>query len=535
MGRIIAQVEISNLINQQRVWIVLSAGLLLCFFLANCRETVGEKEVGKGVEQPAETTSEMASETASAPVSTSDQTTPPPHEVVAPSPEGSTVHSPQSAESSPEAIDRGPLTVDRGPSRNPKSEIRNLTLLYTGEAKGSLEPCGCVEHQLGGLPRRDSLIRSWQLAPAQTLILDNGNLTVDYGRQDEIKFQTALDAMGQMNYAALNIGEGDLNLGIDYLKQMKAVAKFPFLSANLFTQEGKQVFPPFLVRSVDSIRIAIIGLISMDSAAQIAEINPEIKVKAPETVLTSLLPDLTREAAFIVLLFNGEDARAKELAKLFPAIDIIVSSNDAEEPIAKPVKVGETLILTTGQEGKYLGRLDLSLNQAGKIRDSQLQVVALSEKIPDSPQIASLLETYHEIVKNEGLLEKEKREKPSRGGVYRGSKSCRICHKKAFTICEKRPHAHAYETLVKKNRQFNPECVRCHTVGLGFLTGFVSQEKTPHLAGVGCESCHGVGSNHIQNPQPGYGQVEEADCRTCHTKEQSPGFDFKRYLKEIAH
>ncbi|MEW5768596.1 MAG: multiheme c-type cytochrome, partial [bacterium] len=230
-----------------------------------------------------------------------------------------------------------------------------------------------------------------------------------------------------------------------------------------------------------------------------------------------------------------QEAQAEELAKRFPAIDVVISGNEAEEPIETPIKAGKTLILTTGQEGKYLGRIDLSLDRSGEIKEAQLQVTALSEKIPDSPRIASLLETYHEIVKNEGLLEKEKREEPSRGGVYRGSKSCQICHKEAFKIWEGNPHAHAYETLVKKNRQFNPECVRCHTVGFGFVTGFINQEKTPHLAGVGCESCHGVGSNHIQNPQPGYGQMEEADCRTCHTQEQSPEFDFERYLKEIEH
>lgn len=513
----------SFVIKQQKIWSVLLAGFLLCLFLANCREIETAKEKGeeKAVEQPAEVKEIAVSETASQPVFASEQ---------------STVHSPQSTEDSPQAIDRGPSTVNRELIRNPQSETRNrLTILYTGETKGNLEPCGCVEHQIGGLPRRDSLIRSWGLDPARTLILDNGNLTVDYGRQNELKFQIALDAMGQMNYTALNIGEGDLNLGVDYLKQMKGIAKFPFLSANLFTQKGRQLFTPFLLKTVDSIRVAVIGLLSKDFAGQVAEINPGIKVKAPNTVLASLLPDLKKKAAFIILLFHGKEAQAEELAKLFPAIDVIISGNKAEEPIETPIKVGKTLILTTGQEGKYLGRIDLSLDQSGKVKDAQLQVTALSEKIPDSPRIASLLETYHDIVKNEGLLEKEKREEPSRGGVYKGSKSCRMCHKETFKIWEGNPHARAYETLIKKNRQFNPECVRCHTVGFGFLTGFINQEKTPHLAGVGCESCHGVGSNHIQNPQPGYGQVKEADCRTCHTKEQSPEFDFKHYLKGIEH
>lgn len=411
----------------------------------------------------------------------------------------------------------------------------NLTIIYTGEEEGNLEPCGCVEHQLGGLSRRDSLILSWGLDPTRTLILDNGNLTVDYGRQDELKFETTIHAMGEMNYTALNIGEGDLHPGIDYLKQMNHIAKFPFLSANLFTQEGKQPFTPFLLTTVDSIRVAIIGLLSNEFAAHIATINPNLKVTAPDTELRSILPNLTQEAAFIILLFHGGQEEARELAQLFPAINVIISGSDEVKPIETPIKAGKTLILTTGEEGKYLGRIDLTIDQSGEIKDAQLQVTALSERIPDSPRINSLLETYYETVENEGLLEKEERVEPSRGGVYQGSESCRMCHVEAFNIWQQTPHAHAYETLIEGKRQFDPECVRCHTVGFGFVTGFVNQEETPGLAEVGCESCHGVGSNHIQNPQRGYGKVQETDCRTCHTSEQGPGFDFEHYFKMIAH
>jgi hypothetical protein len=39
-------------------------------------------------------------------------------------------------------------------------------------------------------------------------------------------------------------------------------------------------------------------------------------------------------------------------------------------------------------------------------------------------------------------------------------------------------------------------CVSCHTTGYGKPTGFVSVEKTEKLKHVGCESCHGAGSQH---------------------------------------
>ena len=50
-------------------------------------------------------------------------------------------------------------------------------------------------------------------------------------------------------------------------------------------------------------------------------------------------------------------------------------------------------------------------------------------------------------------------------------------------------------------RQYDGECVVCHTVGFGYKTGFANEKDTPKLKDVGCESCHGPGSLHAKNPE----------------------------------
>ena len=37
-------------------------------------------------------------------------------------------------------------------------EAADFMVVITGEEKGYLEPCGCAANQLGGLPRRDTMI-----------------------------------------------------------------------------------------------------------------------------------------------------------------------------------------------------------------------------------------------------------------------------------------------------------------------------------------------------------------------------------------
>jgi hypothetical protein len=88
---------------------------------------------------------------------------------------------------------------------------------------------------------------------------------------------------------------------------------------------------------------------------------------------------------------------------------------------------------------------------------------------------------------------------------YIGTARCKKCHEDAYKVWAGSKHSHAYQTLVDaknpSNRQFDPECIVCHTVGYGYQSGFVDAVKTPLLKDVGCESCHGPGSLHASNPE----------------------------------
>ncbi len=125
-------------------------------------------------------------------------------------------------------------------------------------------------------------------------------------------------------------------------------------------------------------------------------------------------------------------------------------------------------------------------------------------------KIVELMEQYTAELKKEHYLEKVQGMKhvlqvavPGVEPTYVGSEKCAKCHKSAFKIWAKTPHAQAYQTLVDAKRpslrQYDPECIVCHTVGFGYQTGFTTADKTPLLLNVGCESCHGPGSEHVKN------------------------------------
>jgi len=159
----------------------------------------------------------------------------------------------------------------------------------------------------------------------------------------------------------------------------------------------------------------------------------------------------------------------------------------------------------------------------------------LDDAYVDSPRMLALIQAYQQMLKVENLLEAYPRSVYGEA-AFAGNQSCKRCHSLPSWRYKKDKHAHAFDIIVEKGHDYDPECVRCHTVGFGYMTGFVSAEKTPELVHVGCEDCHGPGSKHIEKPmEGGYGEVAKETCESCHNIENSPKFVYDEYIKKIKH
>ena len=146
---------------------------------------------------------------------------------------------------------------------------------------------------------------------------------------------------------------------------------------------------------------------------------------------------------------------------------------------------------------------------------------------------------------------------------YVGVGKCRVCHMNAklggdnYNAWKESPHAKAFETLASDkakakakelniaNPQTSERCVKCHVTAYGVppaqvLAGVKNED------GIGCERCHGPGSDYLPNEvmrdkkvaaAKGLVAVDEKVCRSCHN-EESPfykPFDFKSFMAKIAH
>ena len=73
------------------------------------------------------------------------------------------------------------------------------------------------------------------------------------------------------------------------------------------------------------------------------------------------LPRIRDRVDCVILLANVTRADEQRLARAFPEIRVIIGAHEDAE---LPVRIGQTTIVSAGKFGKYVGRLDLTFNDA---------------------------------------------------------------------------------------------------------------------------------------------------------------------------
>jgi Cytochrome c554 and c-prime len=127
---------------------------------------------------------------------------------------------------------------------------------------------------------------------------------------------------------------------------------------------------------------------------------------------------------------------------------------------------------------------------------------------------------------------------PAGQATFVGNAKCEDCHDDAIAFWKETRHAGAWETLIQRGQQLDLDCIGCHVTGWGKPGGATLAVNEP-LRDVGCETCHGPGSIHVEkggNEKPlaiVRNPPQEMCARECHTKEHSDTFQYEAYLRDV--
>ncbi|MCA8950079.1 MAG: hypothetical protein KDE27_11300 [Planctomycetes bacterium] len=460
-----------------------------------------------------------------------------------------------------QCTDRDLVSRPAGPSAAPERPAQQdpggggerIRLLVSGAMLGRLEPCGCASGQLGGLPRRVQHIGEQR---DYDLLIEGGDLVEGATELDLLKGLTALQVLSATHpYDAVGVGPNDLALPPEQWAAFLTMV--PAVASDLECELPDWPARPFVEKDVRGQLVRIASL-TVALPAEPGEGNPAaelpFKIVPPLTAWQRAMADVA-DSTLRVLLYHGGDMPARDLVpQLEPKPDLVVCFDESHsEPPAQPETVAGVPLVFPGIRGRVMLELTLQRTATGPSLGYSPVPLPASKTLPGGggdPDTKAMLLQHRQDVAADHVLEKLAEQHPtSNGARYVGSQTCAGCHPSASQVWQQTRHAHAWQTLVDAEQDPKrygwpvtqyPDCVSCHVVGYGDVSGFVNPKKTPQLTDVGCERCHGAGSDHIGNPAANPlgirgGTAPSMLCVQCHDFEQSPDFLYGDKWKLIEH
>lgn len=155
-----------------------------------------------------------------------------------------------------------------------------------------------------------------------------------------------------MNYDGIAVGPLDLSAGLDFLKTPPLDA-LPWISANIYGKDGTRLFAPYLSIEKAGIKIGIIALTDVPQSQ-----HDDIVITSGEKELNSLLPVLSVDHDFIILLSTLPHKRLLSIPATHPDVNIVLGADGRKGNIGGLLK-DNVLFAQTSRQGKYLGILDI--------------------------------------------------------------------------------------------------------------------------------------------------------------------------------
>ena len=416
----------------------------------------------------------------------------------------------------------------------------DITVFFTANINGYIEPCGCFVGQRGGMTRVNTKIL--EEAGKENIIVDAGNAAEGPEDFNFVHYKHVLKAFKKMNYDAVNIGHQEAAFSLNELNEIAKSTEVNVISANLKNaQTNELIFKPYVELKRGDYKVIILGV--LDPAGLDDCLDEELKVDDMETVINSHLETLKNYDMRILLAFTSEE-KMRKLAKEFYEFEMIIGGN-VDQPAQDLIEENRSIISYTAKNARNVGYIKGKLEEKN-FKSIDFNIQFLAPAIKESKEIRDISEIYKDVIGTMDLKIDNPGHDSLLNGVkkleYVGSQACQACHSQAYDTWKNSKHAHAFDSLIQTKSHTDPKCVACHTVGFGSESGFKrSFAKEKKMVHVGCESCHGPGSEHVKQRMSGekvlfhFRPLGKNDCLQCHHGEFSRKFEWDKFWPHVKH
>ncbi len=251
----------------------------------------------------------------------------------------------------------------------PARAARAVRLYFVSDLDGYLEPCGCQARPLGGIDRLAALVERESPQRAQTLFVATGNtffehptLEPDMVFQERAKAERLGPILDRLQLAAYAPGPADFALGTQAWEALARGTQARPLMANVAGRDGT------VVREAGGLRVAFVGVSDFTDGDQHRAAGAPA-TSDPVEAARRAVAEVRASADVVVVLSSLPRRIARNVAEV-PGVDFVLAARESSGTTPPPEQIGSAWLLTSVDQGKGLGVLDLRVDGDGVFRDA---------------------------------------------------------------------------------------------------------------------------------------------------------------------
>ena len=249
--------------------------------------------------------------------------------------------------------------------------------------------------RVGGLDRVATVIKAIRAYRPDAILLDgcdtwHGSMTC---------YKTAgQDMVNVMNLLAPDAMtfHWEFTLGSERVQEIVESLPFAALGQNIFDTECDEpapLFPPYKMFERGGTKIAVIGqAFPYMPIANPGWMFPEYSFGIRDENMQAMVDQVRAEGAecVVVLSHNGFDVD-KKMASIVSGIDVILSGH-THDALPEPALAGQTIIVPSGSNGKFVSRVDLDIRDGRMMGFRHKLIPIFSDVITPDAEVAALID-----------------------------------------------------------------------------------------------------------------------------------------------
>jgi sulfur-oxidizing protein SoxB len=249
--------------------------------------------------------------------------------------------------------------------------------------------------RVGGLDRVATVVNAIRADRPDALLLDGGDTWHGSYTCYHTEGQDMVNVMNMLKPDAMTF-HWEFTLGSDRVAEIVEGLPFAALGQNIFDaewDEPAELFPPYKFFERGGVKIAVIGqAFPYMPIANPGWMFPEYSFGIRDENMQAMVDEVRAQGAecVVCLSHNGFDVD-KSMASKVTGIDVILSGH-THDALPEPVLVGDTIVVASGSNGKFVSRVDLDI-QNGRMMGFRHKLIPIfSDVIEPDAEMTALID-----------------------------------------------------------------------------------------------------------------------------------------------